>query len=191
MSDKNQPTGLDRKMFGETIGYWAKLTPEQRLADNRIGKKRIGPLNDAVAAAMGESSVSDAEPSVSTEQAPAASAPVEPAGEPAPAADVGAAGPHVPVVVDTPLVTVPTTPPGQAATTVAIEVVSLDAVVRQLKTAPEPVGHKSRSPMCSLTPAQSTMQARLYAVLTASGVSLRTQGDVYGWLLDQVDEVAR
>ena len=61
-------------------------------------------------------------------------------------------------------------------------------ILRELATAPEPVGHRSRSPMPKLTPGQAETQAKLYAILERRGVKMRTQGDVYGWLLDTFNE---
>jgi len=235
----NEPTGLDRKMFGETIGYWAKLAEADRLADTRIGKKRIGPLNEAVAAALGIASITDATPPVidsgtvvitdptpqvahlrrlrpvddsgtvvitdSTPQVvhlgrlrpvdgietvvitdptppavPNVAAPVDsqsiPDASHAAADEGGIDEPIHETIVEQPVIT-----PMPGSPTIA-------DILRDLATAPDPAGHKSRSPMCRLTPGQSDTQAKLFHILEARGVKLRTQGDVYAWLLDNVTE---
>jgi hypothetical protein len=180
MTRKNEPTGLERRMFGRPLAEWAKMTPDERLADDKIGDKRIGPLNDAIAAALGTASTTDAAPPAD----PAAEPPADP--EPTVTEPTPVMAPPAPADPE-PSVMEPTPPSVMAPAVTAPAVApSIDAVLALLPSAPEPSGYCTRSPMPTLSPEQSRLQSQIYAILTDKGVVLRSQGQVYAWLLDQV-----
>jgi hypothetical protein len=47
-------------------------------------------------------------------------------------------------------------------------------------------GYAQNLPSCRLTGPQADLQLRLYTRLRALGLDLHEQGNVYGWLLDQI-----
>jgi len=179
-----KPVTFETVYFGRTVGEWAKLTREERLADNQIGEVRILELDDLIVRATGHASLGEEgppiekrEPTTDPEKVELLTDPVErnqPPLEPPAATDLS----------DTPT---PVEPIQHAA---ADEFGADDdhfaAVMHELSTAPAPCGYCTRSPTPSLTAEQANLQSQLAAILTARGVILRSQGQVYGWLLDQI-----
>jgi len=183
MSNKQPETGLDRRMFGKSLREWSGMTEAERLADPKVGSIRLKALNDALASASGSSSAA----TVANEPAaPAEVSVVEPTAEIAspvtelPTAENAAAEAEAVAPPPEPVIESPREPVVQEPLMVRVQ--------RELAKGQDPVGHVSRNPTVKLTSEQACLQSRLYAVLTAEGVKLRTQGDVYGFLLDMMAE---
>jgi hypothetical protein len=118
---------------------------------------------------------------------PPATEPVEPAPQAPPAAEP----PPVETPEDTPPVgDEPAAGEGPAATAEEMQNAEplIARVIRQLPGTPVPP-HVSRRRECRLTPEQAALQGQLYTVVTTSGLNLRNQAEVYGWLLDQFGDV--
>jgi hypothetical protein len=190
--------------YGRPLGEWAKLSEAERLADPNVGPRNIKRLNAMIAEALASTGVTtELPPPPATD----GSTPAQPPADEVipPAADPVGPAPETPPAAEPPPAVEPqetNAPPqgdGPAESDVqpADEPTKLDddepligRVIRQLPGTPVPP-HVSRRPECRLTIEQASLQGRLYEVLTANGVRLRNQAEVYGWLLDQFAEVMK
>jgi hypothetical protein len=107
----------------------------------------------------------------------------EPKTEPTkPAAPIEAA--PVATTVELPEVAAPVAPPPALPNPVAAPP-TVDEIIASLPDVSH-AGYVRTRPNINLTGSQAHIQARLYNALANRGVKLRDQGDVYGWLLDQI-----
>lgn len=79
--------------------------------------------------------------------------------------------------------------PAVAAELPAKEKPGIASVLQRLsRTGVAGGGYSTRRPQPKLTGPQAELQAAIYGALEEQGLALRSQGDVYGWLLDQISE---
>jgi len=177
---------LNEKYYGRTLREWSEMTEAQRLADPQIGPKRLKQLNAKIGEALAVQGTLDA--AIAT----------QPKAESAAAVTIDVQKDETTVVTNTAQLL------SQAAETLAIPPVEAVRPIPQTSPQaepPKPLTHNdvfqaaaaidasgfiNRNPKPKLSAEQAILQARLYAVLTDRGMKLNNQGDVYGWLLDEV-----